>query len=175
MRQNTDRLVSLAKALSKSAQGAKEDTFIVVPPQLLSVTELPGSLKAFNNAQVGIDQFDSFRRQDNIAVTGLGAGTVVNGPVLTPGLWHLHGFVEHHFTGTVAIGTFNFLGLNDVDGATGALILFNAALFPGVHTSIVVDQVLSLTFRAQLQVQLGATIAGDQNEIFTSLVCNKLL
>jgi len=175
MLQSTDRIVALQRALSKSTQGARSDTQVLLPASVQPVIELPGNFKSFNNAVVGADQSDSFRRFDSFVQNGANAGQVVNGPVLTPGLWHIGGYVEHHFTGTTNNGVSNQVAINDVDNATGVILLFTANLYTGTHVWYPVDQIVSLLFRAQLQVVTALTVALDALVLNSSIVCNKLL
>lgn len=175
MRQNTDRIVALSKALNRSVEGAKRDTHIELNPVLSSVIELPGNFKGFTNAAVLTDQFDSFRRVDNLVVAGAGAGQVVNGPILTPGVWRIGGYIESHFTGTTNNGVSNVVQLNDIDGVTGAFVLFLHQMWTGTHVFFRPDFTLSIAFRARIEVQLAATVVGDSATIFSSLLCNKLI
>ena len=180
MRIVTSRWIDLARSLTKEAEGARQDSSIVVPPSVQAILEFPSQLKRLDSPAQDIEISDSFAWQNEQSITGVGGGVTVNGPRLVAGVWHLRGHYRFQFIGTSNIGNASFIRLQQ-QNAAGSVDFFLGRAFHLNPTSLVllIDHLISISDKEgntySLDHQLGATVAADNAVSAVSLIASRIL
>ncbi len=172
MRFATDRLTQLARTLP-TAEHSKQDSQLEVLRSITPVIELPSILRTGQFKSTLVEQpTESFIYEQDGAIVGVSAAVNLDGPQLSPGLWHIQGNCRWQFAGTNNGGIFSAYQLLDANGTR-----WNLASWQHIQGSLVtpIDIVVSIGdvgwfFRQQRP----ATIAGDVLGLHGSLLVARL-
>ncbi len=170
MKESTDRLTALAKALSGEVMQAEADGSVEMPPRLLQVVELPSPLRSFIVPPANAPFSDSFNFRTQTLVAGAGGGGTVTSALMQPGVWRIKGWFLQQFTGTsnIANGSSLLMTL-----APDSIALGQAAAIVGTFV-IPFDFVISILKPVNLVFTGSATAAGDFLFAACQAVCSRL-
>ena len=178
MKVQSNKLVDLARALSKSAEQSQADTRLVIAPDVAVVTELPGPFKsAHQQIVVNTIQSDTFYLQLNLSRNGAGATqSLFSQALLDAGVWRLYGTFSHNWNvaaATLLAGA--AFGMQDPDGQ------LETWAYP-IHTPVsgqlvsTFDRVYSLDRPGWLfWIQLDVSQATDLVYCRMDMHCNKVV
>ena len=174
----TSRHVDLARALRPSAVQAKGDTEIEVAARLAAVSELPHALQlGVVNVPAASSPADSFWWNNDVLNVGANAAVDQESPLLSPGVYHLTGFLT--VDGAIAVGNNRtFLSLREPSPSVLDYMLGVFYFRAAVAAALVYRIDLTAAFLDagwKLHLRVPATAAGDVVSVTTGISFNRLL